>query len=138
MSTIQLPWQLTGQLLKNRRTKFELFLTWWAKGISGKMVVLSLIVSPEGAVCSRRVPIWWGAHAVKAVDRYKHVKFLGGNANPVGGFTFLKNIALKWSGVIIAKLMIWPPSYGVAKAVIEGLLMNRLIGRVVVNTPPDG
>ena len=63
--------------------------------------------------------------------------FRGGNANPLGGFTFLKNIALKWSGVIIAKLMICPPSYGVAKAVIEGLLMNRLIGRVVVNIPPD-
>ena len=94
-------------------------------------------MSPEEAVCSRRGPIRWGADTVKAVDRYKHVKFLGGNVNPLGGFTVLKTIALKWSGVIIAKLMVWPPSYGVAKAVIEGLRMNRLIGRVLVNIPPD-
>ena len=104
---------------------------------SGKMVVLSLIMSPEEAVCSRRVSVRWGADIVKTVDRYKHVKFLGRNANPIGGFTYLKKMALKWSGVIIAKLMIWPPSYRVAKAVIEGLRMNRLVGRVVVTIPPD-
>ena len=75
------------------------------------MAVLSLVVSPEGAVCSRSVPTQWGVDAPKTVDRYKHVKCLGGNANPLGNFMFLKKIALKWSGVIIAKLLIWPPLY---------------------------
>ena len=38
---------------------------------SGKMVVLSLVMSAEETVCSRRVSTRWGADVVKAVDRYK-------------------------------------------------------------------
>ena len=87
----------------------------------GTIVVLSPAVSPTGDVGSRRVPVWWVADSVKAVDRFKHVKFLSGNVNPLRVFTILKRIALKCCRIIIAKLMVWLPSFGVAKAVVEGL-----------------
>ena len=80
----------------------------------------------------------WGPDTPKVVGRYRHIPFFfSGGGGGIGGFAHLKSIAYKGSDLVISKLSIWQASIGVSKAVIEGVLLNRIITRVPINIPSD-
>ena len=103
---------------------------------SSKMNVQVLQVK-QGSVCSVSKSVVWDDKPVWSTSRHQHIKFLGGNANILGGFPTIKKVITRWSRTVISRLRGWPVSVGVAHTVIEGLVVNRLVFRCCVNVPTD-
>ena len=103
---------------------------------SSKMNVQVLQVK-QGSVCSVSKSVVWDDKPVWSTSRHQHIKFLGGNANILGGFPTIKTVITRWSRTVISRLRGWPVSVGVAHSGIEGLVVNRLVFRCCVNVPTD-
>ena len=91
----------------------------------------------QGSVCSVSKSVVWDDKPVWSTSRHQHIKFLGGNANILGGFPTIKKVITRWSRTVISRLRGWPVSVGVAHTVIEGLVVNRLVFHCCVNVPTD-
>ena len=50
----------------------------------------------QGSVCSVSKSIVWEDESVWSTSRHQHIKFLGGNANILGGFPTIKKVISRW------------------------------------------
>ena len=92
----------------------------------------------DGEVRTHRFFIKWGTDKVTTQPRHKFVKLLGGNANITGGYAQIRQDIKKWTNKVTAQLSRWPVSAGVAIAIIEGMVENRMVFKGIVNIPSDG
>ena len=98
----------------------------------------ALFITVKDSVLQVERPIMhWEGVAIKMARANKYVRLLGGNANILGGHVDTLRVVRKWAKLVHAKLYTWPVSVHVARAVINGLVTNRMIYRSVVNIPPE-
>ena len=104
---------------------------------SGKMKMLGYRVQ-DGEVIVHRFSIQWGTDNLVTQPRHTFIKLLGGNANITGGFAQIKRDIKRWTNKVTAQLSRLLVSAGVAVAVIEGVVENRMVFKGIVNIPSDG
>ena len=102
----------------------------------GKFWGLHLKTRAKGIATVQR-GLQWGTEGIPGARNDTHVRFLGGNANPVGwAVKILKEVK---SGIkqVRPKLHYWPVSQAVGQMILEGVVVNKMIYRVVVNIPTE-
>ena len=106
----------------------------WQRNHGGKMKLLSL--EAKGTSVRRgQSTAMWGSDTVESVKNYAYVKFLGGNANPVGGVAKVRRIIKAACRLVFGRLRNWPTSLQVAHAILPGLVVRKLIFECIVNIP---
>ena len=108
----------------------------WERHHSGKMKLLSLDVKCT-SVTRVRSTVTWGSDTVESVKKYGYVKFLGGNANPVGGVAKVRRVIKAACRLVIGKLRNWPTSLQIAHAILPGLVVCKLVFQCIVNIPAE-
>ena len=67
----------------------------------------------------------------------QYVPLLSGNANILGGHVDILRVVRRWPKFVHAKPYAWPIFLHVARVLINGLVTNRMICRLVVNIRPE-
>ena len=104
----------------------------WQRNHSGKMKRLSLDVKGTSVTCVRSA-VTWGSDSVEFVKKEAYVKFLGGNANPVGAVAKVRRIIKAACRLVTGRLRNWPTSLQVAHAILAGLVVCKLVFQCIVN-----
>ena len=104
----------------------------------GKFWGLHLETRGKG-IATVRPGLRWGTEGIPEAKNDTHVRFLGGNANPVGGGGAVKILKEVKSGIkrVKPKLHYWPVSQAVGQMILEGVVVNKMIYRVVINVPTE-
>ena len=83
----------------------------------------------------------WGTDGIPEARNDTHVRFLGANANPVGGGSKDTQGGETWyqTGQAQAPPLarVWPVSQAVGHMILEGVVVNKMKYTVVVNVPTE-